>query len=97
MLFGQPKQKLPSLSYATSVGRGPQRPYLTGVGDRPRYDGSRSYSLARESGKTDLARWSRGGTLNARNVDGENGGTLVARARSGVPLLPRGATVKKME
>lgn len=29
-------KKLPSLSYATSDGRGPHRPNLTGVGDNAR-------------------------------------------------------------
>lgn len=85
------QQKLPSLSYATSDGRGPHRPAFTGVGDgdpsRAKTSG-RSYSLVYGSnGDTEAARMSRGGTLNARASDGlRNGGTLVARGT----LKPRG-------
>lgn len=100
--FRTQKTKLPSLSYATSLGRGPQRPNFTGVGDRPRViSGWRSYSLDRLShGSTEAARMSRGGTLNARDGDGKrNGGTLLARSRLGVKprlgvKLRRGAVWK---
>lgn len=83
------KNKLPSASKATSHERGDQRPHLIGVGDKPRWKGSLSYSLKISSGDsgsnrgTDVARVSRGGTLNERGgtlIDG--GGTL--RARNGV-------------
>lgn len=82
------KIKLPSESKATSELRGPHRPYLTGVGDKPLGDKrSRSYSLNKSNGDNgvdganDEARASRGGTLNARNELGEIGGTLVARGQ----------------
>lgn len=78
--------QLPSASKATSARRGPQRPYLTGVGDKPLSSRRpRSYSLNKSngdnavSGNNELARASRGGTLNARNVLGDVGGTLNAR------------------
>lgn len=86
------KNKLPSLSYATSLVLGPQRPYFTGVGDSALgTEGARwSYSLNSESnGETDRARRSGGGTLNPRNADGFNGGTLKARKRSGDPERAR--------
>lgn len=86
------KNKLPSLSKATSEPRGPHRPYLTGVGDKPPGDKrSRSYSLNKSSGDNavagamEAARASRGGTLSARNALGEIGGTLVARHGLGEP------------
>lgn len=65
--------------------RGPHLPNLTGVGDKALSNGCRSYSLSKSSGDsgadlgTDVARRSRGGTLNARNGGAENGGTLKAR------------------
>lgn len=79
------KIKLPSESNATSVLRGPHRPLLTGVGDKPLWNGSRSYSLNKSSGDngsnlgTEEARTSRGWTLNERNGGDWNGGTLTAR------------------
>lgn len=79
-------QNLPSESKATSELRGPHRPNLTGVGDKPLSNGARSYSLSKSSGDngsnrgTDDARASRGGTLNERNGGDEiGGGTLKAR------------------
>lgn len=82
---GQFKNQLPSEPKATSDLRGPQRPYLTGVGVKPRSNRPRSYSLNKSSGDSalfgisELARKSRGGTLNARAAPGEIGGTLRAR------------------
>lgn len=81
---GRAKIKLPSVSKATSEQRGAHRWAFTGVGDKPLWNGSRSYSLSKSSGDngsnlgTDEARKSRGGTLNARNGGGD-GGTLTAR------------------
>lgn len=88
----QKTKKLPSASKATSELRGPHRPDLTGVGDKPRGDKrSRSYSLSKSSGDSavvganEAARASRGGTLSARKLLGEIGGTLVARHGLGEP------------
>lgn len=84
----RPNNNLPSVSKATSLLRGAHRPHLIGVGVRARSNGCRSYSLNRSSGDNalvdngaiDVARISRGGTLNARAVDGASaGGTLTAR------------------
>lgn len=80
------KSKLPSESKATSELRGAHRPHFTGVGDKALSNGSRSYSLSKSRGDnglylgTEVARKSRGGTLNDRN-GGEliGGGTLKAR------------------
>lgn len=79
------KNQLPSGPKATSDLLGPQRPYLTGVGDKPRSKRPRSYSLNKSSGdnaldgSNDDARKSRGGTLKPRGAPDEIGGTLRAR------------------
>lgn len=87
-------QNLPSSSKATSELRGAHRPHLMGVGDSARSNGwYRSYSLNKSNGDNalvganDVARISRGGTLNARGA-GEliAGGTL--RARDGRDQAP---------
>lgn len=93
---GIAKIKLPSESKATSVLRGPHLPAFIGVGDKPLWNGSRSYSLSKSSGDngsnlgTEVARTSRGGMLNERNgVEVIGGGTLTARdgARDQDPII----------